>query len=41
MRCDRLVLAEIVDAAERVIDLASVLSAEDHSGDRDRRDELL
>ena len=41
MQRDRLLLAEIVDAAKRVIDIAAGRLAEDLAADRDRRDALL
>ena len=41
MQRDRLFLAEIIDAAQRVIDLAAERSAVDGAVDRDRRDALL
>lgn len=41
MQRDRLLLTEIIDAAERIIDLAAARSADDFVADRDRRDALL
>jgi len=41
MQRDRLLLTEIIDAAERIIDLAAERSADDFVTDRDRRDALL
>lgn len=41
MQRDRVLLAEIVDAVERVIDIAAGRLAEDLAADRDRRDALL
>ena len=40
MQRDRLLLAEIIDAAERVVDLTATRSAEELDVDRDRRDAL-
>jgi len=36
-----LLLTEIIDAAERIIDLAAARSADDFVAGRDRRDALL
>ena len=41
MQRDRLLLTEIIDAAERIIDLVAARSPEDFDVDRDRRDALL
>jgi uncharacterized protein with HEPN domain len=41
MQRDRLLLEEIIDAAERVIDLTATRSAEELDLDRDRREALL
>lgn len=41
MQRDRLLLAEIVDAAERLVALTANLSAEAIEADRDRRDAFL
>lgn len=41
MQRDRLLLAEIVDAIERVIEVAAGRSATDLDADRDRREALL
>ena len=41
MQRDRLLLTEIIDATERIIDLAAARSADDFVSDRDRRDALL
>jgi uncharacterized protein with HEPN domain len=41
MRHDRLLLAEIIDATERLVDLTSARSVQDLDADRDRREALL
>ncbi len=41
MRRDRLLLAEIVDAAERLVELTAERAPADFDADRDRRDALL
>jgi len=41
MQRDRLLLAEIVDAAARLVELTAGQTATDIQGDRDRRDALL
>lgn len=41
MQRDRLLLAEVVDAAERLIELTSARTSADFDADRDRRDALL
>ena len=41
MQRDQLLLAEIVEAAQRIIDLTSGRSVDDIEADRDRRDALL
>lgn len=41
MQRDRLLLAELIDAAERVLALVEGHDAEEIEGDRDRRDALL
>ncbi len=41
MRRDALLLAEIIDAAERIVELTSGASVEDLDGDRSRREALL
>ena len=41
MRRDRLVLAEIIDATERIVALTAGRSVDEIDADRDRRDALL
>lgn len=41
MQRDRLLLAEVVDAVERLIELTSARTSADFDDDRDRRDALL
>ena len=41
MQRDRLLLAEIIDAAERLVELTAARTAADFEADRDRRDALL
>ncbi len=41
MQRDRLLLAELIDAAERVVALVAGREADEIEGDRDRRDALL
>lgn len=41
MQRDRLLLAEVIDAAERLVELTAARTAADFDADRDRRDALL
>jgi uncharacterized protein with HEPN domain len=41
MQRDRLLLAEVIDAAERLVELTAARTAVDFEADRDRRDALL
>lgn len=41
MQRDRLLLAEVIDAAERLVELTDERTAVDFDADRDRRDALL
>jgi uncharacterized protein with HEPN domain len=41
MQRDRLLLTEIIDSAERIIELVATRSADQFDADRDRRDALL
>ena len=41
MQRDRLLLSEVIDAAERLVELTAARAAVDFEADRDRRDALL